>query len=137
MFCKNNQSTHSRVKRNRRDRRTFLKTNGTDELFEDRRDRRTEFPFSFIPFFIFYISREVRNQRRTQAHLRPSSISQATFLPPYGGGTGWGSLFNHELFPALYIYPLGKLETRTLKLGTVYDSSAREVVNGSIGYGLG
>ena len=31
VFCKNNQSTHSRVKRNRRDRRTFLKTNGTDE----------------------------------------------------------------------------------------------------------
>ena len=30
--------------------------------------------FSFIPFFIFYISREERNQGRTQARLRPSSI---------------------------------------------------------------
>ena len=29
------------------------------------------FPFSFIPFFIFYLSREVGNQGRTQAHLRP------------------------------------------------------------------
>ncbi len=30
------------------------------------------FPFSFIPFFIFYISREEGNQGRTQACLRPS-----------------------------------------------------------------
>ena len=79
---------------------------------------------------------EVGNQGRTQAHLRPSSISQATFLPPYGGGTGCGSLFNHELFPTLYIYPLGEF-VRTLKLGTVYDASARKVIDGSIGYGLG
>ena len=79
---------------------------------------------------------EEGNQGRTQAHLRPSSISQAAFLPPYGGGTGWGSLVNHELFPTLYIYPLGKF-VRTLKLGTICDASAREVVNGSIGYGLG
>ena len=27
---------------------------------------------SFIPFFIFFISREVGNQGRTQARLRPS-----------------------------------------------------------------
>ena len=30
------------------------------------------FLFSFIPFFIFFISREVGNQGRTQARLRPS-----------------------------------------------------------------
>ena len=29
------------------------KLTGQTNFFEDRRDRRTEFPFSFIPFFIF------------------------------------------------------------------------------------
>ena len=76
-----------------------------------------------------FISLGKRGIKEGRRRLRPSSISQAAFLPPYGGGTGWGSLFHHDLFPVLYIYPLGKFETRTLNLGTICYSSAREVVD--------
>ena len=39
----------------------------------------------------------------------------------------------HDLFPVLYIHPLGQPETRTLKLGTICDSSALQVVDGGFG----
>ena len=60
--------------------------------------------------FGFYISREVGNQGRTQARLRPSSISQAAFLPPYGGGTGWAPYLTTNFFPFCIYTPLGSLK---------------------------
>jgi hypothetical protein len=78
-----------------------------------------------------FISLGKRGIKEGRRRLRPSSISQAAFLPPYGGGTGWGSLFHHELLPALYIYTLREHGGHKGSRGH-RDSSAREVVDGIV-----
>ena len=163
----NNLSTHSRVKRNRRDRRTFLKTDGTDELkiccfshsiiaqsilpfsplfspflpfsplfsplspLSPRKTDRTEEQIPFFPSFRFSSllslgKRGIKEGRRRAC--APPAYLKLPFSLPTGEGRGGASL-HHELFPTLYIHALCEF-ARTLKLGTVCDASAREVVDG-------
>ena len=77
--------------------------------------------------FISLGKREIKEGRRRAC--APPAYLKLPFSLPTGEGRGGGSLFNHELFPVLYIYTLREHGGHRGSRGH-RDSSAREVVGG-------